>query len=120
VSFFIRRKFYHANWPSQVLDLEGLLCNAMECSALHYTNKNLKTLRLPTFLREYDKVARQCSAESMDYPRYLLCMTELELLDRERRATERRIGHYTRLKSGEVMFQQEPESFNLLFLSSSA
>jgi len=52
---------------------------------------HLKMLRLPTFLREYDKVARQCSAESVDYPRYLLRMTELELLDRERRATERRI-----------------------------
>ena len=52
---------------------------------------HLKMLRLPTFLREYDKVARQCAAESVDYPRYLLRMTELELLDRERRATERRI-----------------------------
>jgi DNA replication protein DnaC len=52
---------------------------------------HLKLLRLPTFLREYDKVARQCAAESVDYPRYLLRMTELELLDRERRATERRI-----------------------------
>jgi DNA replication protein DnaC len=52
---------------------------------------HLKMLRLPTFLREYDKVARQCSDESVDYPRYLLRMTELELLDRERRATERRI-----------------------------
>jgi DNA replication protein DnaC len=52
---------------------------------------HLKLLRLPTFLREYDKVARQCAAESTDYPRYLLRMTELELLERERRATERRI-----------------------------
>ena len=52
---------------------------------------HLKLLRLPTFLREYDKVARQCAAESVDYPRYLLRLTELELLDRERRATERRI-----------------------------
>jgi DNA replication protein DnaC len=52
---------------------------------------HLKLLRLPTFLREYDKVARQCADESVGYPRYLLRMTELELLDRERRATERRI-----------------------------
>ena len=52
---------------------------------------HLKHLRLPTILREYDKVARQCAAESLDYPRYLLRITELELLDRERRATERRI-----------------------------
>src|SRR5208282_5416751 len=52
---------------------------------------HLKQLRLPTFLREYDKVARQCASESADYPRYLLRLTEQELLDRERRATERRI-----------------------------
>jgi DNA replication protein DnaC len=52
---------------------------------------HLKQLRLPTFLREYDKVARQCASESVDYPRYLLRLTEQELLDRERRATERRI-----------------------------
>ena len=52
---------------------------------------HLKALRLPTMLREYDRVARQCAAEDLDYPRYLLRMSELELLDRERRATERRI-----------------------------
>jgi DNA replication protein DnaC len=52
---------------------------------------HLNALRLPTILREYDKVARQCAADSVDYPRYLLRITELELLDRERRAIERRI-----------------------------
>jgi DNA replication protein DnaC len=52
---------------------------------------HLKELRLPTILREYDRVARQCAVEQLDYQRYLLRMTELELLDRERRATERRI-----------------------------
>ena len=52
---------------------------------------HLKELRLPTILREYDKVARQCAVEQVDYQRYLLRITELELLDRERRATERRI-----------------------------
>jgi DNA replication protein DnaC len=52
---------------------------------------HLKALRLPTMLREYDKVAQQCAAEDIDYPRFLLRITELELLDRERRATERRV-----------------------------
>jgi DNA replication protein DnaC len=52
---------------------------------------HLKSLRLPTFLREYEKVARRCAAEQVDYPRYLLRMTELELLERERRSTERRV-----------------------------
>ncbi len=51
----------------------------------------LKVLRLPTFRREYDKVAPQCAQESVDHPRYLLRLCELEVLDRERRAMERRI-----------------------------
>ncbi len=29
---------------------------------------HLKQLRLPTFLREYDKVARQCAVEQAEYP----------------------------------------------------
>jgi DNA replication protein DnaC len=52
---------------------------------------HLKKLRLPTFLREYDKVARQSAAEGVDHVRYLLRLSELELIDRERRLIERRI-----------------------------
>ena len=51
---------------------------------------HLKALRLPTFLREYDKVARQCAQEGLDCSRYLFRLCELELLDREQRAVERR------------------------------
>jgi DNA replication protein DnaC len=52
---------------------------------------HLKTLRLPTFLREYDKLARICAAEGVDHVRYLARLSELELIDRERRMVERRI-----------------------------
>ena len=52
---------------------------------------HLKTLRLPTFLREHDKLARICAAEGADHVRYLARLTELELIDRERRMVERRI-----------------------------
>ena len=52
---------------------------------------HLKALKLPTFLREYDKLARQCAAEGIDHTGYLLRLSELELLDRERRLIERRI-----------------------------
>ncbi len=52
---------------------------------------HLKALKLPTFLREYDKVAQQCASEGLDHPRYLLRLSELELIDRERRMVERRI-----------------------------
>ena len=51
----------------------------------------LKTLRLPRFLREYDKLARQCAAEGADRVCYLVRLSELELIDRERRMVERRI-----------------------------
>jgi DNA replication protein DnaC len=52
---------------------------------------HLKALRLPTFLREYDKVARQCAGEGVDHVRYLLRLAELEMIDREQRLVERRI-----------------------------
>ena len=52
---------------------------------------HLKALRLPTFLREYDKVARHCAQEGLDCSRYLFRLCELEVLDREQRAVERRI-----------------------------
>ncbi len=52
---------------------------------------HLKILKLPTFLREYDKLARQCAAEGVDHVRYLVRLSELELIDRERRMIERRI-----------------------------
>jgi DNA replication protein DnaC len=52
---------------------------------------HLKALKLATFLREYDKLARQCAAQGVDHPRYLLRLAELELIDRERRTVERRI-----------------------------
>jgi len=52
---------------------------------------HLKQLKLPTILREYDKVARECAGDGVDHPRYLLRLVELELIDRERRMVERRI-----------------------------
>ena len=52
---------------------------------------HLKALKLPTFVREYDKVARQCAAEGVDHLRYLLRLAELEMIDREQRLVERRI-----------------------------
>lgn len=52
---------------------------------------HLKALKLPTFLREYDKVAQQCATEGLDHPQYLLRLSELELIYRERRMVERRI-----------------------------
>jgi len=52
---------------------------------------HLKVLKLPTFLRDYDKLARQCATEGVDHVRYLARLSELELIDRERRMVEQRV-----------------------------
>jgi DNA replication protein DnaC len=51
----------------------------------------LKQLRLPTMLREYAPLAVVCREDRSDFPTYLLRLTERELLDREKRAAERRV-----------------------------
>ncbi len=62
---------------------------------------HLKVLKLPTFLREHEKLARQCAAEGVDHLRYLLRLAELELIEREQRMVERRIreAHFPTVKS---------------------
>ena len=52
---------------------------------------HLKELKLPTFLREYGKLAGQCAAEGVGHPDYLLRLAELELIDRHQPMVERRI-----------------------------
>jgi len=51
----------------------------------------LKKLKLPTMLREYDKMAKLCSTEKVDHVGFLLRLVEMELIDRDQRATQRRI-----------------------------
>ena len=53
--------------------------------------RHLKELKLPTFLREYDKLASRCAAEGVDHPDYLLRLSELELIDRHHRMVDRGI-----------------------------
>jgi DNA replication protein DnaC len=52
---------------------------------------HLKALKLPTILAECEKVAQRCATDNADHLAYLHQLTELELLDRERRAAERRL-----------------------------
>ena len=42
---------------------------------------HLKELKLPSFLREYGKMAALCAAEGVDHPQYLLRLAELELIE---------------------------------------
>lgn len=52
---------------------------------------HLKALRLPTVLAECEKVAQRCATDNVDHLGYLQQLCELELVDRERRAAERRL-----------------------------
>ena len=51
----------------------------------------LKTLRLPTFLREYPAVARQCSEKDAAYELFLQQLAELEVQHRQAQGIQRRI-----------------------------
>ena len=51
----------------------------------------LKTLKLPTFQREYQKLARLCATEGADHIEYLTRLSEREMIERDRRKVERRI-----------------------------
>ena len=73
---------------------------------------HLKALKLPTFLREYEKVAQQCAAEGVDHPRYLMRLAEMEMIDRERRMVERRI------KAAKFPTVKSLDSFDFLALPS--
>ncbi len=52
---------------------------------------HLKTLKLPTMHNECEKTAARAASENLDHLAYLLALCELELVDRERRAAERRL-----------------------------
>lgn len=60
---------------------------APEILLSHY----LKTLKLPSFQREYHKLARHCATEGVDHVGYLTRLAEREMIERDRRKVERRI-----------------------------
>jgi DNA replication protein DnaC len=60
---------------------------APEILLAHY----LKVLKLPTFQREYQKLARLCATEGIDHVGYLFRLAEREMIERDRRKVERRI-----------------------------
>ena len=62
---------------------------------------HLKALRLPTMLREFEKVGLRCAKENVDHLGFLLELCELEVLEREKRASDRRLkaARFPTLKS---------------------
>jgi len=71
----------------------------------------LKQLKLPTVLRDYASVAAVCGKENHSFETFLLRLCERELLERQQRATERRIkqAKFPMLKTIEgFQFDQQP------------
>ena len=52
---------------------------------------HLKALKLPTVAGECEKVATRCANANVDHLGFLLQVCELELIERERKAAERRL-----------------------------
>ena len=71
----------------------------------------LKQLKLPTILREYAAVAAVCGKENQPFETFLLQLCERELIERQQRATQRRIkaAAFPTLKTIESFdFAQQP------------
>ena len=64
---------------------------ALESKSLVLLHHHLKALRLPTIGAECEKVARRAASDGSDHLTYLLELSELELLERERKAAEGRL-----------------------------
>lgn len=62
-----------------------------ETKSVVLVKHHLKQLKLPTMHEECEPVAQRCAKENVDHLGYLLQLSELELIERERRAAERRL-----------------------------
>lgn len=63
----------------------------IETKSVVLLKHHLKALKMPTMNSECEKIAARCGAENVDHLGFLLQLCELELLERERRAADRRL-----------------------------
>src|SRR5262249_15607297 len=66
-------------------------CAMTQATPARLLEHHLKRLKLPTMLRERAAVAAACAQDRSGYATYLLRLVEREVIERERRAAERRI-----------------------------
>ncbi len=92
---------------------------ALESESMVLLHHHLKALRLPTIGAECEKVARRAASDGVDHLTYLLQITELELLERERKAAERRLkaARFPSLKSLESFDFASRPSVNKVLVS---
>lgn len=91
----------------------------LESKSLVLLQHHLRALRLPTITAECEKLARQAAADNADHLTYLLQLCELELLERERKAAERRLkaAHFPNIKTLESFDFTARPSVNKLLVS---
>lgn len=92
---------------------------SLETKSTVLLKHHLKALRLPSFLEACEKTAQRCATENVDHLNFLLQLCELELLDREKRSTERRLraARFPNLKSlDDFDFAAQP-SLNRMLLA---
>jgi len=65
--------------------------NKVETKSAVLLKHHLKALKLPTMHAECEKIAQRCAADNADHLAFLLQLCELELIERERKAAERRL-----------------------------
>jgi DNA replication protein DnaC len=65
--------------------------NKTETKSTVLLRHHLKSLKLPTINNECEKIARRCANDNADHLAFLLQLCELELIERERRAAQRRL-----------------------------
>jgi DNA replication protein DnaC len=65
--------------------------NKQEAKSTVLLKHHLKALKLPTMLAECEKIAARAAGDNADHLTYLLQLCELELIERERKAAERRL-----------------------------
>ena len=69
----------------------GDAMNKTETKSAVLLKHHLKALKLPTMHAECEKIAQRCAADNADHLAFLLQLCELELIERERKAAERRL-----------------------------
>jgi len=65
--------------------------NKTETKSTVLLKHHLKQLKLPTMNAECEKIAARAAQDNVDYLAFLLQLCELELIERERKAAERRL-----------------------------
>jgi len=65
--------------------------NQTETKSTVLLKHHLKALKLPTMCAECEKIAQRCAVDNADHLAFLLQLSELELIERERKAALRRL-----------------------------